>query len=218
MDKSVLISIRPEWCELIFNSKKTFEVRKTFPKIQHPFKVYVYCTQPKRSLIGKIFDGDEICGETYHGKTAFITVDNISAGSRIYGKWGFIVGEFTCDYFKPVSIGGKYLDYVAPTEVPGTCLTDKQILDYLGSGKLGYMWHISQPVFYSSLKSLNEFWTPDKCPYATNEGCTYQYYCFRAGKSPRNESRCGRQLKRAPQSWCYVTHNEAPAFKQEGGV
>ena len=45
--KSVLISIRPMWCELIASGKKTIEVRKTRPKIETPFKCYIYCTKPK---------------------------------------------------------------------------------------------------------------------------------------------------------------------------
>ena len=32
--KSVLISIHPQWCELIADGKKTVEVRKTRPKIE----------------------------------------------------------------------------------------------------------------------------------------------------------------------------------------
>ena len=43
--KSVLISIQPKWCELIANGKKTVEVRKTRPKLETPFKCYIYCTQ-----------------------------------------------------------------------------------------------------------------------------------------------------------------------------
>ena len=45
--KAVLISIQPKWCELIANGKKTVEVRKTKPKIDVPFKCYIYCTQGK---------------------------------------------------------------------------------------------------------------------------------------------------------------------------
>ena len=43
--KAVLMSIQPKWCELIASGKKTIEVRKTRPKIETPFKVYIYCTQ-----------------------------------------------------------------------------------------------------------------------------------------------------------------------------
>lgn len=42
--KSVLISIRPKWCELISSGEKTVELRKTRPKLDVPFKCYIYCT------------------------------------------------------------------------------------------------------------------------------------------------------------------------------
>lgn len=32
MSKAVLISIRPEWCDLIVRGEKTIEVRKTRPR------------------------------------------------------------------------------------------------------------------------------------------------------------------------------------------
>ena len=31
--KAILISIKPKWCEKIFNGEKTVEVRKTAPKL-----------------------------------------------------------------------------------------------------------------------------------------------------------------------------------------
>lgn len=42
--KSVILSIRPNWCEKIISGKKTIEIRKTKPKIETPFKCYIYCT------------------------------------------------------------------------------------------------------------------------------------------------------------------------------
>ncbi len=42
MSKAVLIRIRPEWCEKIINGWKTIEVRKTRPKLNPPFKCYIY--------------------------------------------------------------------------------------------------------------------------------------------------------------------------------
>ena len=42
MSKAVLISIRPKWCEKIINGRKTIEVRKTRPKMDTPFKCYIY--------------------------------------------------------------------------------------------------------------------------------------------------------------------------------
>lgn len=43
--KAVLLSIRPEWAGKILTGKKTVEVRKTRPRLETPFKVYIYCTK-----------------------------------------------------------------------------------------------------------------------------------------------------------------------------
>lgn len=45
--KSVLISIKPRWCELIARGEKTIVIRKTKPRIDTPFKCYIYCTKDK---------------------------------------------------------------------------------------------------------------------------------------------------------------------------
>jgi len=46
--KAVLISINPKWCKLIASGHKTVEVRKTRPKLETPFRCYIYQTLPKR--------------------------------------------------------------------------------------------------------------------------------------------------------------------------
>ena len=57
--RAVLISIQPKWCELIASGKKTVEVRKTKPKIETPFKCYIYETQGKRVRLSRFFWGYE---------------------------------------------------------------------------------------------------------------------------------------------------------------
>ncbi len=49
--KEILISIQPKWCELIVRGKKTVEIRKTKPKIEPPFKVYIYCTKAPKGWV-----------------------------------------------------------------------------------------------------------------------------------------------------------------------
>ena len=65
--KSVLISIQPKWCEHIASGRKTIEVRKTRPKIETPFKCYIYCTYGNKK-------------ENY-----------------MLGKRGKVIGEFVCE-------------------------------------------------------------------------------------------------------------------------
>ena len=43
-NKAILLSIQPVWCSKIVLKEKTVEVRKTRPKLETPFKVYIYCT------------------------------------------------------------------------------------------------------------------------------------------------------------------------------
>lgn len=57
MSKAVLISIRPEWCEKIMSGRKTVEVRKTRPKMNPPFKCYIY-----KCGNGKVI-GEFLCDE-----------------------------------------------------------------------------------------------------------------------------------------------------------
>ena len=70
--KAVLISIQPKWCELIASGKKIVEVRKTKPKLEVPFKVYIY--QTRRTWTYDIY-------------------------SRIADWQGKVIGEFVCDRF-----------------------------------------------------------------------------------------------------------------------
>ena len=55
--KAVLISIRPKWCEKIVSGEKTIEVRKTRPKMNPPFKCYIY-----KCGNGKVI-GEFLCDE-----------------------------------------------------------------------------------------------------------------------------------------------------------
>ena len=48
--KAVLISIQPNWCNLIAQGKKTVEVRKTKPKLETPFKCYIYESLGARTI------------------------------------------------------------------------------------------------------------------------------------------------------------------------
>lgn len=69
MSKAVMLSIRPKWCEKIASGEKTIEVRKTRPKLETPFKCYIYCTQSGVALVawgkhGKVI-GELTCDRIY---------------------------------------------------------------------------------------------------------------------------------------------------------
>lgn len=193
--KAVLISIRPKWVEKIARGEKTLEVRKTRPKLETPFKCYIYCTEAKKRLVTILKDGDENYGEIYHGKPVFIKVEDGSV-CDMWEKRQKIVGEFVCDTILPVTVEcSSPADLGAGLEVPGTCLTNREIIDYFGNGKQGYMWHISNLEIYDIPKPLDAF--KGLCKVEADCGaCPYYNYI---------KMECdGRTIKRPPQSWCYV--------------
>ena len=78
MSKAVLISIRPEWCEKIINGQKTVEVRKTRPKMNPPFKCYIYkCGNGK--VIGEFLCDEIIEDRTYGHNEEFYRAACMSA-------------------------------------------------------------------------------------------------------------------------------------------
>lgn len=93
MNKAVMISIHPKWCELIANGKKTVEVRKTKPKLETSFKVYIYCTNtPKHHHLYDLRpynkSGKIKLGCVQHNSTSLV------ASNYINGK---VIGYFVCD-------------------------------------------------------------------------------------------------------------------------
>ena len=137
--KAVLLSIRPEWCDLIIQHKKTVELRKTRPNLQTPFKVYIWCTKARKFW------------------------------ARIHGNgWQQlderIIGEFICDDIRRV--GPEYCVVEEDIEfaIAGSCLTVPQVKDY-AEWKSGlsyadlkdlYGWHISNLRIYDRPRKLQE--------------------------------------------------------------
>lgn len=174
MDKSVLISIRPKWCEKIVNGEKTIEVRKTRPKLQTPFKCYIYCTMDHPYI-------SVSCGELDKLNYRTNTV------CRCNGK---VIGEFTCDRIVPITYDGGRL--WCPTNAafsPATCLSQAEIIAYIGDKGRCYGWHISDLRIYDAPKCLFEFWAERLC---------------RRDPSVFGCGECCDCDKRPPQSWCYV--------------
>lgn len=155
--KSILISIRPKWCQKIMSGEKTIEVRKTRPKLNPPFRCYIYCSKAKERLVGILRDGDENYGEIYHGKTVFIKTGEGSVCDA-WGKRQKVIGEFICDRIdaivpttEPYGIYDIDDDYVLQT-----CLENGALWDY-GRGERLYGWHISNLKIYDTPRELREF-------------------------------------------------------------
>ena len=153
--KSVLISIQPKWVEKIASGEKTIEVRKSRPKLETPFKCYIYCTKDKYQHIYDLrpFTNGEISlSLTQHNKTSLVPQN----------YWnGKVIGEFVCDRIDDLRyVPTKY--YLQPAGTweemicNSSCLSVDQIKEY-AKGKAVYGWHISDLVIYEKPKELSEF-------------------------------------------------------------
>mgnify|MGYP001858480565 CR=1 FL=1 len=199
--KAVLISIHPKFCELIFNGKKTIEVRCSAPKLQTPFKVYVYMT--KNKWIFKLLP-------------------------FLKNRFAKVIGSFVCDRVDEFdSEWSEYAYACAPTDIPCAmpmseenaikickekgCMTLEDIIDYFGDEEWrAYFWHVTNLKIYDKPKELSEFYTLGNC-----EKYDFCNQCknFHRGQGWLDGSYCDEDscldntripVTRPPQSWCYV--------------
>lgn len=190
--KSVLISIQPKWCELIASGKKTVEVRRTKPKIDVPFKCYIYCTNGKEKLW--------VLKETERAFTP-AKIASICAAKDVGGTYqanGKVIGEFVCDEIIRINYScGSYRcegfnrrenDRIAS----GSQLSLYDMRNYLSCNG-GYAWHISDLVIYDKPKELREFRSYNVRSYIGENGYPM----------PTHE------ITRPPQSWCYVERSKS---------
>lgn len=181
--KSVLISIRPEWCEKIASGEKTVEIRKTRPKLEPPFKVYVYQTQ-YREHNGPTYSDGKVIGEFVCRR-----IDRIV-------KRGF---HHNFDYcYQSLNQFGNDDIEIEITDIQKSCISKKELNLYGESSPYLLAWHISDLVIYEKPRPLSDFKPP--CD-GFDKRC--QVSCAKI--TTDGKSRCTRrQFTRPPQSWCYV--------------
>ena len=211
MSKAVLISIRPRWCELIANGKKTVEVRKSRPKLRTPFKCYIYCTT----------DGIKKMPKDY-------IAENFERGK--------VIGEFVCDRICEIwkrgilenfdycylSLGEWCNDDIEAEikAISASCVSRGELNAYGAKTPCLYGWHISGLKIYDEPLNLSEFCVEGKtairaCGYrsrarqpeyvARNGGWLQgSFCCLKSGYPEWCENCLTKLLTSPPQSWCYV--------------
>lgn len=154
MRRAVLLSVKPKWCGQIAAKKKTLEIRKSKPKLDVPFKVYIYCTKGR----GLYF---------WRSKTYAYTDDHSHNQFDLCGS-GKVIGEFVCDQiyqYTTSNMGGA--DIAESDVVSQSCLTKKELYDYENSAVpqenciylLGlYCWHITDLQIYERPIDLLKGW------------------------------------------------------------
>lgn len=200
--KSVLISIQPKWVEKIARGEKTIEVRKTRPKIETPFKCYIYCTD------GQLLYADYPNGA--ENKVIKLGDYKVSGKNKIGNMLnGKVVGEFTCDRIVPFDVpypawSKEYLNSI----FNGACLTYGELHAYIGSGGRGYGWHITDLKIYDKPRELSEFYSAKwNMPCEHKKRGFNMDFCmaYENGSHFCKELNCDKKrLTRPPQSYMFV--------------
>lgn len=174
MNKSLITIVSPQECELIASGRKTMLVRKTRPKIETPFKCYIYCTKGT-------FDITD-CPD--------LSKDSVKKVAEGRGK---VIGSFVCDgiyNIEPHDDGygvNQYTFVGADYDDCKTGLSFEELKEYLGKN-IGYAWHISDLKIYDKPKELGEFGNY-KIEWV-------QWY--------HSDDKVFYPLKRMSGSWCYI--------------
>lgn len=142
MSKAVMLSVRPKWCKKIASGEKTIEVRKTRPKLETPFKVYIYCTSGRPDL--NIPISPERLMQDYLDTGSMKSL-NCPLGN------GKVIGEFTCERIYELAP----LNHAPDDVEQQACMTREEIVRYLNG--VGYGWHISDLRIYDAPRELSEF-------------------------------------------------------------
>jgi len=177
--KAVMISVSPKMCEKVASGDCTILVRKTRPKIDIPFKCYIYCPYGNMK--------DNYC----------------------LSKRGKVIGEFVCDGiygifdFLPYDADDIHHS-ILPYVLEQTCLQDYEIDEYLGA-KDGYGWHISDLVIYDKPRAVGEFYRECK---GICVDTAKKILCLKTNTLKSFGCDRKLQLTKPPQSWQYVEEKE----------
>ena len=188
-DNCVLISIKPEWVELIASGGKTIEVRKNFPNLITPFKVYIYCTK----------------GSNPKDQLWFAENDEDGKYVGDYLANGNVIGEFICNEV----IEWNKDDYGAncynidDDSFEAACIPLMSDYWEYGKGKTLYGWRINdlkiydRPIPVTKFKQTKLVRGYHKQPCDPDKEIDIEWLL-------NGKRIVVSHLTKAPQSWCYV--------------
>ena len=210
MHKSVLISIRPRWIEKIAKGEKSIEVRKTRPKLNTPFKCYIYCTKGQNPVLVGLQNLEDSPVVMTCGKgTKRYPVEDTSWARLLNGT---VCGEFICNHiYQYTTMSIKDDTDISDEDMERlSCLTHRELEKYeLSSMKeeglwcFGlYGWHIAYLKIYDEPKALSSFASPDLISAWKEYAACEERFGSLMDVVPPDHFKY--RIKRPPQSWCYV--------------
>ena len=185
--RAVMLSVQPEWCDLILRGKKNVEVRKKRPiTLEPPFKVYIYC---KAGKSGRLL---EMPNHKF-----------MQMNERIVGT--FICNDITrlthigTTPRKLYAVGPGFRYEPADELLKNACLTRAEAESYLKEGD-GLAWHISELKIFDPPVKMKNFWGLKPCFHS--QDC-FSYDCYGTV-----DCDVPRSFSCPPQDFCYVEEKE----------
>lgn len=201
---AIMMSIQPNWVEKIALLKKTIEVRKSFLE-DYVGWIYIYCTKTK--ILGNLIKiGNKETAKTLKKRRGDITGINKSfmkdGDMDLQGK---VIGRFWCNGVEEV-FTPTYLtedDYAYSCDnieelLKNACLSEEELYNYIGEETYHFFAiSISKVEIFDKPKSISCYHNREFTRYLNDYDVdTETHFNEVSGKT---------RLKKAPQSWCYVT-------------
>lgn len=227
--KAIIQSYSPEEVERIARGEQTIKICKTAPKLETPFKVYMYCTKERMTRVPSLYaylhkNEPRVCAEygtiEKWGEIGDVIVNPHLASKHVsFGMHGKVIGSFVCDKVEEIMVkadcattNGEHWKLLKIAKE--ACLSKQELKDYIRVGESGYGWHISNLIIYDKPKKLTDFNKPCVDKYQYCQGCKYgsiilsadeeEYALYHGGRYEHFETACHNYVSCPPRGWQYV--------------
>lgn len=139
--RAIIQSYTPQECERIINGQQTIKVCKTAPK-DTPFKVYIYCTNPK--IMGELIMCKSAENSKLFGQGSVIGINKGFRKAEDKLLSGKVIGEYVCEK----------RDEIVPSGSGYMINADRKYANMIANGRT---LHISNVKIYDNPKELKEF-------------------------------------------------------------
>lgn len=190
--ESVLFPIHAEPCNYIVQGIKEWEFRTRPPKIETPYKGYIYCT------------GGRLLYENFpHGNLSReIKLADYRYAKQSHALNGKVIGEFICDRTVEVVRHGFVNPFAINSQVlEKGHLSNSEFLSYTDHYRKDlYALHISQLVIYDKPKDITAFKRPHNRANCGVRDCGF----YGSGRCAIGGNCDKLTIRKAPQSWCFA--------------
>lgn len=180
--QSILLPIKPKQCESIINGKQEIIVVRTRPKLETPFKCYIYCAKDNNNIL-------------WYNKTYQYCDDR---SHNLFDKplTNSVIGEFICNKITNLFSLSKF--WLDENIVKKTGLLQEDIIKQANGAEKIYGWYITNFAFYNNNpKQLRDFKKANRCD------CYYSDL----GLAKINCDECrdyNCMIQKTPSHWIYV--------------